>query len=147
MSSVPVNQNTAEQLEDVDHIFDSLEAPEIDVAWKQTANEIEATPELRREAIAWVRNHRNFFVQSLRSVTDPADLRFTIALRYIELKSVWMQFNTTINYSLMSKGEVEPRAMLCSALISQLLVSVEALLTAEEYSKIEEFLANPLSQN
>jgi hypothetical protein len=147
MSSVPVNENTAKELEDVNHIFDSLEAPEIDVAWKQTANEIEATPELRREAIAWIRNHRNFFVQSLRNVTDPVDLRFTIALRYIELKSIWMQYNTTINYSLMSKGEVDPHSMLCSALISQLLVSVESLLTAEEYSKIEEFLSNPLTQN
>lgn len=133
-------------MEDIDFIFEALEAPEIDVAWKQTANEIEATPELRREAIAWIRNHRNFFVQALRCVSDPVDLRFTIALRYIELKSIWMQFNTTINYSLMSKGEVDPRTMLCSALISQLLVSVETLLTAEEYAKIEEFLSNPLTQ-
>ena len=146
MSSGPNPDNTPQNLEDLDLIFDTLEAPEIDVAWKQAANEIDATPEMRREAIAWVRNHRNFFVQALRNVTDPVDLRFTIALRYIELKSIWMQFNTTINYSITSKGEVDPRTILCSALISQLLSSVETLLTAEEYAKIEEFLSNPLSQ-
>ncbi len=126
-------------------IFDALEAPEIDVAWKNTAAEIDATPEMRKEAIAWVRNHRNFFVQALRDVNDPIDLRLTLALRYIELKSVWIQFNTTINYCLMNKGEADPRSLLCSSLISQLLISVESLLKPEEVEQISNFLNTPIN--
>jgi len=126
-------------------IFATLQSAELESQWRDMANDVDVPQTIREEEFVWIHKLRDDFVKTLSDITDTEDMRMTLAIRYIELKCAWIQFNTTNNYCLMNTGNVDGRSVLKSCLLSHLLGNVESLLKAEEIAQISDFLSRPIN--
>lgn len=126
-------------------IFAALQSTELETQWRDMAGDVNVPQATREEEFAWIHKLRDDFVKTLSDITDTEDMRMTLAIRYIELKCSWIQFNTTNNYCLMNTGEVDGRSVLKSCLLSHLLGNVETLLTPDEINQITDFLSRPIN--
>jgi len=126
-------------------IFATLQLPELETQWRDMANDVDVSQSIREEEFVWIHKLRDDFVKTLSDITDTEDVRMTLAIRYIELKCAWIQFNTTNNYCLMNTGNVDGRSVLKSCLLSHLLGNVESLLTPNEINQITDFLSQPIN--
>jgi len=126
-------------------IFTTLQSTELESQWRDMANDVDVPQTTREEEFVWIHKLRDDFVKTLIDITDTEDMRMTLAIRYIELKCAWIQFNTTNNYCLMNTGNLDGRSVLKSCLISHLLGNVESLLKPEEIAQITDFLSRPIN--
>jgi len=126
-------------------IFATLQLTELETQWRDMANDVDVSQSIREEEFVWIHKLRDDFVKTLSDITDTEDVRMTLAIRYIELKCAWIQFNTTNNYCLMNTGNVDGRSVLKSCLLSHLLGNVESLLTPNEINQITDFLSQPIN--
>jgi len=126
-------------------IFTTLQSTELESQWRDMANDVDVPQSIREEEFVWIHKLRDDFVKTLSDITDTEDMRMTLAIRYIELKCAWIQFNTTNNYCLMNTGNLDGRSVLKSCLISHLLGNVESLLKTEEIAQITDFLSRPIN--
>lgn len=103
-----------------------------------------ADPALLASTIEWITTIRDRFADLISTVDDPTDCEMTTAVKYIELKSQWIGFNTQINYQVFRTGACDPilafRATACSSLLGRL----EELLDPAAIQQITEFLAEPV---
>jgi hypothetical protein len=104
----------------------------------------DADAALVRETTDWVSRQRDDLVTLLEQVDDDADAAYSLAIRYIELKSRWIALNTKINYETFRHGKCEPRDAFRGTGVSMLLAHVEDQLEASDIDKITEFLAEPV---
>jgi hypothetical protein len=96
--------------------------------------------------VDWVMHLRKDLVGLLASIGDDEQIVETLAINYIELKTRWIALNTKTNYQLFRTGSSEPEVALRGFACSALLADVEALLSADDITKITEFLSTPVSR-
>ena len=106
----------------------------------------EASPENVQRAILWIRSLQADLIGMLESISDPDDVGYTLAIRYIELKSRWIALNTKINYETFKHGACDQREAFCATCVSTLLAHIEPLLEQKDINTITDFLADPMQK-
>ena len=102
-------------------------------------------PRVVERTLAWIRAMRHDLVALLESIDDEQAPE-TIAINYIELKTRWIALNTKVNYQQFRTGVSDPEIAFRGTACSMLLGQVESLLTADDITKITEFLAQPIAR-
>lgn len=92
----------------------------------------------------WAVALRDDVVNLVQEIDDLDEVRMTLAINYIELKSRWIALNTKINYQNFRTGTCDPMTALRGAAISSVLGHVESQLSPEDIDQITSFLAEPV---
>lgn len=92
----------------------------------------------------WVGALRDDLVTLINEIGDLEEIRMTLAVNYIEIKSRWIALNTKMNYQNFRTGSCDPVTALRGCGMSQLVALIEGLLTQQEIDQITEFLAEPI---
>lgn len=132
----------------VQQLHDALHSAEIEESWKSCLEAYkESTPQERLDLAEWASSVRATFLAHAEDVGDDEEeeLRTSLALGYIEMKSKWQMLNTQINYQVFRKGEANVNLTYKSALLSVLVDKIGKFITANDLQKIQEFLINPTS--
>jgi hypothetical protein len=124
-----------------------LAAPALWQGWQTQADEWTGTDaQGRSQAISYIHGRQSYAIKTLEEIGDPDQLRETLAILYIEIKSQWIMLNTMVNYQLFRKGEADGEAVLRASLLSNFLQAIESLLKPEDIGAITNFLAAPVRQ-
>ncbi len=94
----------------------------------------------------WSLALRDDLVHLITEIGDPDEVKMTLAINYIELKSRWIALNTKINYQTFRKGSCDTVTALRGAAISALVGRVEELLTPQDIDEITTFLSEPIKR-
>jgi hypothetical protein len=126
-------------------IQQQLGAPALWQFWQTQADEWTGTDDLgRTQAIAYIHGRQSYSIKTLEEIGDPDQLRETLAILYIEIKSQWIMLNTMVNYQLFRKGEGDGEAILKASLLASFLQTIESLLKPEDIGAITAFLSAPI---
>jgi hypothetical protein len=129
----------------VESNIESLLAPELGVSihgalmtWPdvQTADADRVTK--------WALALRDDLVNLIREIGDPDEVKMTLAINYIELKSRWIALNTKMNYQTFRTGSCDTITALRGAALSAVVGKVEELLTQNDIEEITQFLSEPI---
>jgi hypothetical protein len=124
-----------------------LHAPDVETAWKQTIESFtNGAPQDRLDLAEWIMGIRSRVIAHADDVEDEEELRISVALGYIELKSHWQMLNTQINYQVFRKGAADQYLLHKSSLLSVLVDKLSSLINPEDLQKIQEFLLNPTAE-
>jgi hypothetical protein len=124
-----------------------LGAPALWQEWQIQASEWTGTDDQgRSQAINYIHGRQTYSIKTLEEIGDPDQLRETLAILYIEIKSQWIMLNTMVNYQLFRKGEGDGESILKASLLARFLQAVESLLTPDDISSITTFLSAPVRQ-
>jgi hypothetical protein len=105
-----------------------------------------SNPEMIETVIEWVLEQRDHMIQLAEDVDDPDDISMAVAIRYIELKSRWISYNTQSNYQMFRYGKVDAQVPLRGSGVSHMLAKIEPLIPQNDIDHITNFLSQPLSQ-
>jgi len=92
----------------------------------------------------WALALRDDLANLIHEIGDPDEVKMTLAINYIELKSRWIALNTKINYQTFRSGSCDTISALRGAALSALVGRVEELLTAADIDEITTFLSEPI---
>jgi len=107
----------------------------------------EGTVEQKQELRATVEKHKRHLLNALKGVEDLDDLKLSVTLNYIELKSHWIMLNIKLNYQTMKDGMPDMFGMYHASLISSMVGALESILTPYDIQNITNFLAEPVKKN
>lgn len=131
----------------VQNLRDALHSAEVEELWKVCleAYHQDNTSQDRLDLAKWIASVRTNFLSHAEDVgdEDSDELRTSLALGYIEMKSRWQMLNTQINYQVFRKGEANITLTYKSTLLSILVDKIGSFITAQDLQKIQEFLLNP----
>lgn len=99
-------------------------------------NDVEGT-------LAFITELRDEVTNLVTSVDDPDDIGYTMAIRYIELKTRWIALNTKINYEMFKNGACIATDAMRGASVSALLGHIESIIDQKDIDTITDFLAEP----
>lgn len=100
-------------------------------------------PDIDRVA-KWALALRDDLCTLIQEIGDPDEVKMTLAINYIELKSRWIALNTKINYQTFRTGSCDSMTALRGAALSAIVGHVEALLTPQDIDEITQFLSEPI---
>jgi len=125
----------------------TLRSHDLDSEWSSVVGSWDSGSTAQKErVIGWIRELRDELLDLADHVQDDLEIEFSVAVRYIELKSHWMMLNTRIQYELFRRGEASEENMYKASVCSMLIAALEDLLTDEDRRRIAEFLAEPLAR-
>ncbi len=131
----------------VQNLRDALHSAEVEELWKVCLDAYyhDNTLQERIDLAKWIASVRTNFLAHAEDVgdEDSDELRTSLALGYIEMKSRWQMLNTQINYQVFRKGEANVNLTYKSTLLSVLVDKIGNFITAQDLQKIQEFLLNP----
>jgi hypothetical protein len=104
----------------------------------------DANPQDVERVTKWISALRDDLVALINEINDEDEVKMTLAINYIEIKSRWIALNTKIAYQNFRLGKCDPVTALRGCATSSLLVLVEGLLTQGDIDQIAEFLAEPI---
>ena len=99
-----------------------------------------------KRTVKWVKGLADEFLSLANEIQDPDEIRTSIAIQYIELKSRWIALNTKVNYQTFRNGACNKEDGFRASGISQLLAIIEPLIPQEDIDNITQFLCNPVRQ-
>lgn len=99
----------------------------------------------RLEISAEIQQIHSEFLALAEEVLDEEELRRALVLRYIELKSRWIMYNTRLQFRLLLTGESDDRLVYTASAISLFLEAMEQILTLSDVEFINQFLSEPVS--
>ena len=133
---------------EIQRIEDMLGNATLEHNWKESLATWNAAPEQQVTGVlAWVSGLRDHFLQVVREVEDPDEIDYTLAIRYIELKSHWIMLNTLMAYQNFRFGEADIETAHRASVLSYLLEATEPLLNQADISQITAFLVEPISRD
>ncbi|MDX2116337.1 MAG: hypothetical protein SFZ24_12065 [Planctomycetota bacterium] len=94
--------------------------------------------------VRWASGLRDDLAALIAEINDPDEVRMTLAINYIELKSRWIALNTRMNYQNFRSGSCDTLTALRGTAISALIARVEEMLTQDDIDQITQFLAEPV---
>jgi hypothetical protein len=92
----------------------------------------------------WALALRDDLVNLIHEIGDPDEVKMTLAINYIELKSRWIALNTKMNYQTFRTGSCDTITALRGAALSAVVGKVEELLTQDDIEEITQFLSEPI---
>lgn len=130
----------------VDDVRDTLTDSELEDGWAETVNGMIDDEDTAAELMDWIEEYRDEFLELTEDVQDPDEIRTSLILRYVEIKSHWMMLNTQMQYQAVNQGGADPEIMVKGSLISHLLEELEQFLDEEEVEKLTSFLSQPMDK-
>ncbi len=130
----------------VQQLRDALHSAEVEEIWKNCLEAYqESTAQERLDLAEWIAAVRTNFLAHAEDIgdDDEEELRTSLALGYIELKSKWQMLNTQINYQVFRRGEANITLTYKSTLLSILVDKIGSFITDQDLHKIQEFLLSP----
>ncbi len=110
----------------------------------ETLSPLEET--LRSEIYAEMQQIHSEFMSLTEDVLDESELRRALVLRYIELKSRWIMYNTRLQFRLLLTGDSDDQLVYTASAISLFLEAMEQILTQRDVESINQFLVEPVSR-
>jgi hypothetical protein len=132
----------------VQNLRDALHSAEVEELWEiclEAYHQDNTSQQDHIDLAKWISSVRTNFLAHAEDVgdEDSDELRTSLALGYIEMKSRWQMLNTQINYQVFRKGEANITLTYKSTLLSILVDKIGGFITAQDLQKIQEFLLNP----
>ena len=132
----------------IEEVLSAIDGPEFQANMEETiATWEEGTVEQKLELRAKIDKHKQHLLNALKGVEDDDDLKLSVTLHYIELKSHWIMLNIKLNYQTMKDGMPDMFSMYHASLVSAVVGVIEALLTEDDIRHITNFLAEPAKKN
>ncbi|MCG6145821.1 hypothetical protein [Leptospira bandrabouensis] len=94
----------------------------------------------------WLNTLINNFLKILEDIEDEEELRVILFSKYVELKCLWKQLNTQIQYQNFNKGEADPQLLIQASLITYILIAIEPLIHEKDLLEIQQFLTKPIRE-
>lgn len=127
-------------------VRNALTDSELENGWRETVDSMIDDEGTATDLMNWVEEYRDEFLELTEDVQDPDEIRTSLILRYVEIKSHWMMLNTQMQYQAVNTGGAEPEIMVKGSLISHLLEELEQFLDEEEVEKLTDFLSQPMDK-
>ncbi len=125
----------------------ALAGEEMFFTWDRTLTKWKSgCDEKKGELRGWIEDRVRFFLRVAEEVDDEEDRLLVTVIRYIEVKSGWIQLNHLINHKLNTTGIRDEEAMYRASLLSRTLKRIESLLDADKMNEVTHSLAEPVEQ-
>lgn len=89
--------------------------------------------------------YREVFLQGAEDIVDDDDFSYYVAVKYVEVKANWIQYNLRLNYQAVLKGAADQSLLLRAGLLSHFLSLVEPSVENSHLDLIQELLATRLA--
>lgn len=143
----PKPESGAPRISGAEQVRDALMKPELEREWRELLSSWEGADQADRDKILErVKEYRQELLSVVETIDDLREVEFTLAIRYVELKSRWMLLNMHIQYGLSSRGVADEAAVYQASVLSFLLAATEPLLRDDDIDVINEFLSNPIER-
>ena len=122
-----------------------LSSPELEAKWTEAIGGWGCDEATANETLAWLRSERDSILELETAALDPADFETCVMVRFIELRSQWIRYNSLMNYHVLRTGEYPVEMMYRGSLISTLIEAIEPFINRDDLAKACEFLSQPVS--
>ncbi len=122
-------------------LLESIQNPKLEQTWKETLTYWDDSEiNDREDLLDFIKNKRNQFLEMLNEVGEDGDWESLIAVEYIELKSLWINLNTQIQYQYFTKGKQIGATAYKASVTSMFLEVIEQFIPNATRDKINVFL-------
>jgi hypothetical protein len=133
-----------ERVHAIHTVIDRLLGDDLDATWDDILSSWTHADATERKAVyAFVAGLRNRVLGSLKDIDAMDELKYSVAIQYVELRCHWTLLNTRIQHQT-AQGQPDDALLYRATCVSQLIDALEALLPPESVDQLSAFIAEPL---
>ena len=94
--------------------------------------------------IIYLKEQSHSLQEGFKDIDDSDDSSYYLTIKYVELKTRWIQMNLRLSYQAFKEGEGRPEILLKAGATTRLLASIEPFVSKSYIEEIQVLLAQPV---